>query len=67
MQGAALLYLRTLLAIHENGHLDYMDDIDDAAKKAEIDILRLLRFQSAEYGVPVDNQEFVNELIRQMQ
>jgi len=66
MQGAAMLYLRTLLAIHENGYLDYMDDIDAAARQAERDIISLLRFQSGEYGTPVDNQSFLDALIQRM-
>lgn len=61
-----MLYLCTLLAIHENGYLNYMDDIEDAATQAERDILDLLRFQSAEYSRPVDNQAFVKELVNRI-
>lgn len=59
----AVLYLRTLLAIYDNGYFDYEDNKDEVVRHAQNDLSRLLQFSYEQYGETVDNSEFIRTIV----
>lgn len=62
-QAVALLYLRTLLAIYDNGYFDTDSNKAQVVSNAQADLLTLLQFSYDEYATAADNEEFLNRLI----